>query len=66
MGCRRPTLGQRPLAWLGAAAAGLAAALLGLVKGRGLGAFPGSCAFIMMLFRLHRGKTPPAPEGEGY
>jgi cytochrome d ubiquinol oxidase subunit II len=42
------TLGQRPLAWLGAAAAvaGLAAALRGLLKGRGLGAFLGSCAFI--------------------
>lgn len=39
---------ERPLAWLGAAAAalGLPAAVLGLLRRRGLAAFLGSCAFI--------------------
>ena len=42
------TFGERPLAWLGAAAAlsGISAAFWGLRAGRGLVAFLGSCAFI--------------------
>ncbi len=42
------TLSERPLAWLGAAAAviGLATAFRGLSRGRALAGFLGSCAFI--------------------